>query len=103
MCSFDIKDMYTNTQEMEVINIIKTVTKNNLSTLEQKELINILRTILEQNYFEFNQQYYKQTEGLAMGAPTSAILAEMYMQHMEHKKLYQILLKPDISDMLTIS
>jgi hypothetical protein len=37
MCSFDIKDIYTNIPKVEVINIIKTVTKNNLSTLEKKE------------------------------------------------------------------
>jgi hypothetical protein len=30
----------------------------------------------EQKYFQFDQKYYKQTEGLAMGSPTSAILAE---------------------------
>jgi hypothetical protein len=36
-------------------------------------------------------------EGLAMGAPTSAILAETYIQHMEHKHLYQILLKHKIA------
>jgi hypothetical protein len=46
---------------------------------------------LEQNYFQFDQQYYKQTEGLVMGAPTSAILAETFIQHMEHKQLYPIL------------
>jgi hypothetical protein len=34
-----------------------------------------------------DQQYYKQAEGLAMGAPTSAILAETYIQHMEHKQI----------------
>jgi hypothetical protein len=28
-----------------------------------------------------------------MGAPTSAILAEIYIQYMEHKQLYQILFK----------
>jgi hypothetical protein len=61
--------MYTNIPKVEVINKIKTITENNLSTLEQKELIDIIRTTLKQNYLEFNQQYYKQTEGLAMGAP----------------------------------
>jgi hypothetical protein len=37
--------------------------------------------MMEQNYFRFNKQYYKQTEGLAMGAPTSAIQAEVYIQY----------------------
>jgi hypothetical protein len=40
-----------------------------------------------QNYFQFDQQYYKQTKGLAMGAPTSAILAEKFIQHMEDKHI----------------
>jgi hypothetical protein len=97
MCPFDIKHMYTNIPKVEVTNILKTITENNVSTLEQKELIDILRTILEQNYFEFNQQYYKQTEGLAMAAPTSTILAETYIQHMEHEQLYHILLKHKIT------
>jgi hypothetical protein len=49
--------------------------------------------MMEQNYFQFNEEYYKQTEGLAMGAPTSAILAEVYIQYIEHKKRYPILKK----------
>jgi hypothetical protein len=32
-----------------------------------------------------------------MGAPTPALLAETYIQHMEHKQLYQILLKHKIT------
>jgi hypothetical protein len=30
-------------------------------------------------------------EELAMGAPTSAVLAETFIQYMEHKYVYQIL------------
>jgi membrane protein CcdC involved in cytochrome C biogenesis len=32
--------------------------------------------------------YVEQIEGLAMGVPTSAILAETSIQHMEHKYIY---------------
>jgi hypothetical protein len=46
---------------------------------------------LEQNYLQFDQQYYKQTEGLAIGAPTLAVLAETLIQHMEHEHIYPIL------------
>jgi hypothetical protein len=48
---------------------------------------------MEQNYFLFDQKFYKQVKGLAMGAPTSAILAEIFIQHMEHIYLYPILRK----------
>jgi hypothetical protein len=44
----------------------------------QKETIHILETIIEQNYFQVDQKYCKQTDGLAMGVPTSSIRAETY-------------------------
>jgi hypothetical protein len=50
---------------------------------------------MEENYFQFDQQYYKETDGLAIGAPTSSVLAETYIQHMEHKHIYPILKKID--------
>jgi hypothetical protein len=37
----------------------------------------MLKTLTEENYFQFEQQYHKQTDGLTTGAPTYAILAEM--------------------------
>jgi hypothetical protein len=45
---------------------------------------------------QFKQKYFKQTDGLALGAPTSAILAEAYIQNMEHKQIYAILTKRQI-------
>jgi hypothetical protein len=50
-----------------------------------------MKIVMEQNYFQFDKKYYKQIEGLATGAPTSAILAEIFIQHMEHKHIYTIL------------
>jgi hypothetical protein len=55
-----------------------------------------IKAVVEQNYFQFDQQYYKQTEGLSVGAPTYAILAEVYIQHMGHKQLYSILMNYQI-------
>jgi hypothetical protein len=46
---------------------------------------------MERNYLQFEQQYYKEIEGLAMGAPLLAILAETFIQHMEHNHIYPIL------------
>jgi hypothetical protein len=53
----------------------------------------MLRTAMEQNYFQFDEQYYKQTEGLAMGTPISALMVEAYIQYVEHKRLFPILIK----------
>jgi hypothetical protein len=51
----------------------------------------MLNTVLEQNHIQFNNQYYKQNDGLAMGIPTSAILAEVFIQNLEHTKITIIL------------
>jgi hypothetical protein len=85
--------MYTNIPRKDIINIINNILDNNVEIQSniRKDIIYILKTMMEQNYFQFDQKYYKQMEGLAMGAPTSAILAETFIQHMEHKYTYPIL------------
>jgi hypothetical protein len=91
--------MYTNIPKLEVIKIIESIRENDLEIVKtnKKEIISMLRTIMEQNYFQFDQTHYKQTVGLAMGAPTPEILAEAYLQHREHKQLHPILKKYQIS------
>jgi hypothetical protein len=37
--------------------------------------------VIDQNYFQFDLEYYKQSDELAMGAPTSAILAKTYPKY----------------------
>jgi hypothetical protein len=76
--------MYINIPILHTIRIIGNILKDNPKNNEiiQKEILYITQTIMEPSYFQFNQQYYKQTSGVAMGALTSAILAETYIQHM---------------------
>jgi hypothetical protein len=46
----------------------------------------------------YNNEYYQQTDGLAMGAPTSAIIAEIFIQQLEHTMIIEILRKHYIID-----
>jgi hypothetical protein len=59
LCSFDIENMYTNIPKAEVINIINNIIQNSQGTETNvhKEII------MKQNYFQFNQEYYKQVDG----------------------------------------
>lgn len=60
---------------------------------------------MKENYLQFNNQYYKQDDGLSMRAPTSAILVEIIIQHLEHTSIINILKKITsliISDMSKI-
>jgi hypothetical protein len=96
-CSFDIENMYTNIPKIGIMNTVNTILENlGTETKVQKEIMQILRTVVEQNYFQFDQEYYKQTDGLAMGALTSSILAETCIQYMEHTQIYPILIKQQI-------
>lgn len=77
LCSFDID---TSIPTMELKSSIKDILNNDPHKKEEEEeLMHLLSTMLEQNYIEFNKHFFKQNEGLAMGAPTSAILAQVFV------------------------
>jgi hypothetical protein len=81
--------MYTNIPRKEIINITNVLENNiEIEGSTRKEIMHIMRIIMRQNYLQFDQQYYEQTEGLAMEAPISAPLAEIFIQYMEHKYIY---------------
>jgi hypothetical protein len=69
----------------------------------------MLQIILQHSYFQFDNRYYEQNIGLAMGALTSAIIAETYLQNLEPNQVYNLLTKHKIigyfryvDDILTI-
>jgi hypothetical protein len=97
ICSFDIENIYTNIPRTEATNIIATILKTNSSINNNNNSLKEIIHIMEQNYFQFEQKFYKQTDGLAMGAPTSAIISKAYIQNMEHKQIYPILVKRQIT------
>jgi hypothetical protein len=92
--------MYTNIPTVEVKQIIKDILDRDYHTKldDKRELLGLINVILEQNYIQFNDHFYKQHSCLAMGAPTSAILAETFIQFLEHNIIYKILEKHHIID-----
>jgi hypothetical protein len=86
--------MYTNIPTDIISNIITEIL-HKLDTHIQitREIILIINTTLDQNYFKFNNQIFQQTEGLPVGAPTSSILSEIFLQYIEHNNIVNILSK----------
>jgi hypothetical protein len=66
--------------------------KHSISDKLGQELVIISYAIVKQNYFQFLSTPYVQ-EGLAMGAPTSSVFSEMYLQSIENTAIYDILVK----------
>jgi hypothetical protein len=88
LASLDISNMYSNIPIKETKTIIATVL-NNYSTEQKtvKELMTWYDVITKQNYFTHNDETIFQRDGLAMGAPSSGLIAEFFLQHLEHKHL----------------
>jgi len=64
--------------------------------MTKKEIIKITQTLIKQNYFQFQDTIYLQQEGLAMGAPTSLLLSEFFLQHMKNTTIPELLKKHNI-------
>jgi hypothetical protein len=97
IASFDITNMYTNIPTNELSDIKHLCIQNNVDLTIQTELKQLFNSILSQNYFQFNNSYYLQELGLAMGAPTSSIFSEIYLQFLENTKIYDILINTESS------
>ena len=51
------------------------------------DIILLVEFCLKSTYFSFQDQFYEQVEGAAMGSPVSPIVANLYMEYLEQKAL----------------
>ena len=84
LASFDVTNLYTNVPVDETMTILRNslINTNRLGRIEIDELMQLLKTILKQNYFSYDNEYFMQEDGLAMGSPLSGILADLYLNHL---------------------
>jgi hypothetical protein len=83
--------MYSNIPTHELINIIVDMANKDEIHEEIIKEIKLTELIIKQNYFKLNSKFYLQSEGLEMGAPSSAPLSEMYLQYIEHNQILDLL------------
>ena len=55
--------------------------------MEVRDIILLLEFCLKNTYFSFQDQFYEQIEGAAMGSSVSPIVANLYMEYLEQKAL----------------
>ena len=93
MVSFDVTSLFTNVPIKECVQVIKT----KLSTSEDdSKLLELLDLCLTSGYFLFNQKFYLQIDGVAMGSPVAPVIADIWMQHFEEKAINTSPVKPTI-------
>ena len=88
MVSFDVTSLYTTIPIDQAFLIIKDLPEHDdklsdRTLLSPRKILDLLDILLRTTYFKFNGDLYQQTDGAAMGGPTSAIVWEIYMQSLE--------------------
>ena len=88
LVSYDVTSLFTKVPVDESVNIIRDRLKQDAclherTTLNADQIADLLNLCLKTTYFVYNDQFFKQVEGAAMGSPVSPIVADLFMEHFE--------------------
>ena len=97
----DMDGMYTNIGHIFMLEAVKNKLSKNPPTPENpripdKHLLKLLEICLTRNDFYFNNQYYLQIKGTAMGKRFAPSGANIFMAEWEEQVLLKVMYKPDI-------
>ena len=90
MASLDVDFLFTNISLDETIHIgIDSLYKDDENTpkIPKDVFRNLLNVATKESFFKFNNKFYKQINGMAMGSPLGPSLANIFMCSFENKWL----------------
>jgi hypothetical protein len=76
----DTKDLYISLPTKQIINLKKCILTNRDISNNETEIA-LFRTVFNCYYFSYEEQYYQTSKGVAMGAPTSSVTLEIFLQY----------------------
>ena len=90
----DVKSLYTSIPLKHCLEVTVSFVEKNISQIDMfnltiKEFEMILSTLLEAGYFRFNELFFKQVKGLAMGSRPAPPLAILYVYLTVEKPLLE--------------
>ena len=90
--SYDVSAPFISVPVDPAFNIIKDLlekdhTLKERTVMEVSDIILLLEFCLKNTYFSFQDLFYEQVEGAAIGSPVSLIVANLYMEYLELKAL----------------
>jgi len=89
--TIDVVGLYSNIPHQEVETSLRSILRSAQQTADHlpplSVLLDIVRHILHNNVFEFEQRFYKQTLGTAMGTPMAPSIANVFMAWVEQRLL----------------
>lgn len=86
--TFDVTDLYTMIPRNGALDVLgRFLVKNSIhgkiKNLSVDTILKLARLVLDTNYFAYNDKYYRQIKGGAMGSPFTMTLANVYMLEWE--------------------
>ena len=100
LVTLDVSSLYTNIPHNEGIEACRKARNSSdhlsRSHLKTESICDLMRMILTMNNFEFDNNYYIQLHGTAMGTRMAPAYANVFMGDLERKLLAQSPLKPFI-------
>ena len=90
--SYDVKALLTSVPIQPAIDIIgklleKDPALQQRTSMTIRQIISLLEFCLRSTYFTFQNKYFEQVEGTAMGSPINPIVANLYMEDLETKAI----------------
>jgi hypothetical protein len=99
LVSFDIVSLFTNTPVSEALKFVKTSLETDTSLIVRTQhsiptLLELLSLCLNNTYFQWNDTFYSQTSGMAMGSPLSPVVCNIYLEIFEAEGIRDFPVKP---------
>ena len=92
LSSYDMSALFTLVPIDPALNNIRDLLDKNQilkerTTLAVNDILLLFEFYLKNTYFSFQDQFYEQVEGMAMGSPVSPITTNLYMEYLEQDAL----------------
>lgn len=101
LVSFDVKSLYTSVPVKQALDSVEKLLSSdqswaNQSPMPVSSIVQLLKLCLEDTSFKFRNQFYRMTDGLAMGSPVSPIVANIFMAELEQRAIETLKEKPKL-------
>ena len=86
MASFDIKSLFTNIPLTETLNLcVQNLYRNetHVNNLTKSSFYKLFKITIFESFYIFDEKFYEQCDGVAIGSPLGPTLANVFMCHFE--------------------
>ena len=101
LISFDVTSLFTQVPIDDALQVLEEKLNEDQSLEERTsipvaQVMHLTKLCLRSTYIQFENQFYEQTDGAAMGSPLSPIVANLFMEHIEEKAITSSPFKPHL-------